>query len=244
MRSSLILGDCLKELKALEPESIDLVVADPPYSFHGGGGGFMAKKKIYDRIRKSFGSSFNPKRFLQEILRPQKKTNMFIYCNKALLPRYIEFAEKERLIWDCLIWHKPHPIPSVYNHFVNDIEYCVYIREKGVCFNRKLPLPYYLKVQTFNSPKFAGHPTPKPLDLMKRHVGLASRPGEIVLDPFMGSGTTGVAAVQAGRKFIGIEISPEFYMIAKKRIEDAEFQGNLENWVSKMPANSLSALGG
>ena len=73
----------------------------------------------------------------------------------------------------------------------------------------------------------AVHPTQKPLPLMKQLVSLFSNEGQTVLDPFMGSGTTGVAAVQSGRDFIGIEMNPEHFASACKRIEDAQRQGDL-----------------
>ena len=68
------------------------------------------------------------------------------------------------------------------------------------------------------------HPTEKPVGLMSHLIGRA--PGKLVLDPFMGSGTTGVAAVQMGRSFIGIEREPKYFDIACKRIEDAQRQGD------------------
>jgi site-specific DNA-methyltransferase (adenine-specific) len=72
-----------------------------------------------------------------------------------------------------------------------------------------------------------GHPCPKPLSWMKWAAALASRRGEIILDPFMGSGTTGVAAVKLGRRFIGIEIEPKYYEIALRRISEALRQPDL-----------------
>ena len=72
-----------------------------------------------------------------------------------------------------------------------------------------------------------GHPCPKPIDQMKWLVNRASLPGETVLDPFMGSGTTGVAAVTMDRNFIGCEIEPAYFDIACKRIEDAQRQKDL-----------------
>jgi hypothetical protein len=66
-----------------------------------------------------------------------------------------------------------------------------------------------------------GHPCPKPLAWMKWLISLTTKPDDIVIDPFMGSGTTGVAAMQLGRKFIGIEQSSEYFDIAAKRIADA-----------------------
>jgi site-specific DNA-methyltransferase (adenine-specific) len=72
-----------------------------------------------------------------------------------------------------------------------------------------------------------GHPTPKPTKWMEWAVGLGSRPNEVILDPFMGSGTTGVACAKLGRKFIGIEIDPKYFDIACKRIDEAYKQGDM-----------------
>lgn len=66
-----------------------------------------------------------------------------------------------------------------------------------------------------------GHPCPRPLDQMMQMVGQWARPRGVVLDPFMGSGTTGVACVKLGRRFIGVEIEPKYFDIACRRIEDA-----------------------
>ena len=70
-------------------------------------------------------------------------------------------------------------------------------------------------------PSDTGHPTAKPIEWMERLVALASVPGETILDPFCGSGTTGVAAIRLGRGFVGIEIEPRYYDIAARRISDA-----------------------
>jgi len=70
------------------------------------------------------------------------------------------------------------------------------------------------------------HPTQKPIELMKWCIDMVE--GATILDPFMGSGTTGVACVQTGRNFIGIEIDPTYFAIAEKRIKDAQMQPRLE----------------
>jgi len=86
----------------------------------------------------------------------------------------------------------------------------------------------YSDVWNFAAPKFNhGHPTEKPVPLMLYIVRLSVRKSGVVLDPFMGSGTTGVAAVQMGRKFIGIERDPKYFEIACQRIEEAYLQGDM-----------------
>jgi len=72
------------------------------------------------------------------------------------------------------------------------------------------------------------HPSPKPIDYMRKLIARISEPGDTILDPFMGSGTTGVACVQTGRNFIGIEIEPKYYELAEKRIAEAQLQIRME----------------
>jgi DNA modification methylase len=76
--------------------------------------------------------------------------------------------------------------------------------------------------------KMPDHPSPKPIEYMRKLIIRLTNPGDIILDPFMGSGTTGVACVQFNRNFIGIEIDPGYFEIAKKRIEDAQRQMVME----------------
>jgi len=85
-----------------------------------------------------------------------------------------------------------------------------------------------------------GHPCPKPIGWMRWAVSLASRAGETILDPFMGSGTTGVAAVKLGRRFIGIEIEPKYFDIACRRIEEATKQPDM--FIEPLPAPKQEAM--
>jgi len=77
-------------------------------------------------------------------------------------------------------------------------------------------------------PSVDQHPTEKPVGLMAWFINLHTAAGDTVLDPFMGSGTTGVAAVQLGRRFIGIELNPDYVKVARARIAEAEAQMRLE----------------
>jgi DNA modification methylase len=83
------------------------------------------------------------------------------------------------------------------------------------------------KATAYRSVEKSEHPCPKPVEWMEWAVDLASRPGETVLDPFAGSGTTGVACIKLGRKFVGIEIEPKYFDIACKRIEEASKQSDM-----------------
>lgn len=81
-----------------------------------------------------------------------------------------------------------------------------------------------INVPNFPDKEASGHPTPKPLRLMKMLIERVTKPGDTILDPFMGSGTTGVACVKTGRNFIGCEIDKGYFDIATKRIEEAQMQ--------------------
>jgi DNA modification methylase len=86
------------------------------------------------------------------------------------------------------------------------------------------------------------HPTVKPIEVMRRLIRLVSRPGHTIIDPFLGSGTTGVAAVLEGRNFIGIEREPDYFEIAKTRIESAlaEVSRNSGNGHTSRPSAQAS----
>ena len=124
------------------------------------------------------------------------------------------------------IWHKAVPIHpnsktgNIAGHHYERI-FAYNCGKKSEVFRHAAIMPNFAAC----ADEFAEHPTQKPLSLT---LALVSRlKGETILDPFMGSGTTGVAAVQMGRKFIGIEREPKYFDIAAKRIEDAQRQGDM-----------------
>lgn len=223
----IICEDCITGMKQLPANSVDLVVTDPPFNFDTGGRGFFGDRPVFSNIKESFGSDFKPEPFLRELPRIMKKFNAFIFCNKTLIKNYIDFAIKHNYNYDVLIWAKPNPIPTKNNHFLPDIEYIIYIKEPGAFFNNDLPFSHYRKVQVFDSPRKDFHPTVKPLELIRRLVRVGSKPGELVLDCYTGSGTTAAACKQLGRDFTGFEINPDYVETANKRLR----QENLTDFV-------------
>lgn len=91
-----------------------------------------------------------------------------------------------------------------------------------------------------NVGRYGGHPTEKPVPLMADLVSLYTNPGDLVLDPFMGSGTTGVACLKLGRRFVGIERDPKFFDLACERIEQAAAQPDLFTPQPKARQESLA----
>ena len=114
-------------------------------------------------------------------------------------------------------------MPTCSNKYLSDTEYLLYFREHGVPIfgSYDTKRKWYVTPTNTADKKLYHHPTIKPLNIIKNLITNSSLRGGVILDCFMGSGTTGVAAKELGRSFIGIEIDKEYYEIAKKRIEDA-----------------------
>lgn len=212
-------GDCLEFLKTMEDQSVDLVVMDPPYLQTGqaGSGAFGgANRKYYDTLSK-FSNGFSEE-ILFELDRVMKRVNLYAFCNKKQLSFYLQHYQNCN--FDLICWHKTNPIPATNNIYLRDTEYILFFREKGV----KLFRTYESKHTYFLSgvQRNTVHPTQKPLELVTRFIQNSSLKGEVVLDPFMGSGTTGVACIKLNRHFIGCELDRAYFNVAKERIQQAK----------------------
>ncbi len=124
------------------------------------------------------------------------------------------------------IWHKTNPMPrNMKIHFVNSTESWIYFVNNATSgtFNYDGVVRHDFiesSVCPASEKKFGKHPTQKPLKIMKELISRVSNPGDVILDPFMGSGSTCVASTILGRKYIGIELNEQYFNIAKSRIEN------------------------
>ena len=136
---------------------------------------------------------------------------------------------------DLLTWHKTNPIPACNHTYLSDTEYLLFFREKGVPVygNYDTKRKWYASPLNVDDKKFYHHPTIKPLEITKNLIfNSASKDNgniPIVLDPFMGSGTTAVAAKQLGFDYVGFEIDPQYYNYAVKRVAGA-ISKSIESW--------------
>lgn len=226
--------DCLEGMKLLDDHSIDLIQTDPPYKFQANGTGFIkkTKKKIFEKIDYAFGHDFNPLPFLQEVKRILKKMNMYVWTSKDNVPIYLNWALENGYTYHILTWHKSNPMPLWNNTYMPDTEYCIYIREQGTYFNCDLKdYRYYKKFfVTFIGEEANGHPTPKPIRVIKPSILVSCPRGGVVLDCFMGSGTTAVACKQLGFDYIGFEKEQKWIDIANKRLQQNLLTNTLENY--------------
>lgn len=210
--------DCLTMLKGIESKSVDLVVTDPPYKVDTKGAGAYGSVTQFKQIE-CMNNGIKDE-VLDELCRVMKKINIYLFCSKKQLVPLINYFTDKKCNWNLLTWHKTNPIPTCNNKYLPDTEYVLFFREKGV----KIQGTYDTKKTYFITPinakdkNFYQHPTCKPVDILKNFIVNSSNENDVVLDPFMGSGSTGVACIDTHRNFIGIEINAKYYETAKTRL--------------------------
>ena len=131
------------------------------------------------------------------------------------------FIEKYECRYNLLVWCKDNPTPACNNVWLPDLEYCLVFKGKNA---PRYNDGYELKSKWYTSPinkkdkDLYEHPTIKPLELVKRHILHSTKENDIVLDCFMGSGTTAVACKELNRQYIGFEVNPKYWQIAVDRV--------------------------
>lgn len=243
--------DCYEAIKNIPDKSIDLIVTDPPYEWQRGGKmtglfkkGVSSRKFMYDIENSKIDKGINWN-ILDEVVRVLKKINIYIWCNKDQLYKYMEFfVGKLNCYFEIIVWNKTNITPLCGNKYLTDKEYCLFFREKGVpilgSYETKKTV-YISSANKDDKDKFE-HPTIKPLEIIKNLIINSSNENDIVLDPFIGSGTTAVAAKELNRRFLGFEINKKYYDIACNRLNGITANGqtsiftdfeNIENEGSK-----------
>jgi DNA modification methylase len=212
-------GDCLEVMKSIPDSSVDAIITDPPYN--------IARKNNFATMGRAgidFGEwdkNADIFSYINECSRVLNKNGSFIVFNdwKNLgdISRYAENQGFETK--DMIRLEKSNPMPRNRDRrYITDYECAIWFVKKNAkwVFNRQ--------DDKYQRPKFVAsiesglHPTQKNLSLMESLVKIHTNSNDIVLDPFMGSGTTGVACKRLDRNFIGIELDETYFNIAKKRI--------------------------
>lgn len=234
--------DCLKGMKRIPDKSIDLIVTDPPYIVETSGAGFFGKKsdeysiKYKGKKAYTYGneryvmkeitdmSNGFSEEILDELCRIMKKINCYIWCSQKQILSLITYFTNKNCNWNIITWHKTNPIPACGNKYLNDTEYCLFFREKGVKVygEFKTKFTYYVTPSNAKDKKEWKHPTIKPLAIIENLIINSSNENDIILDPFLGSGTTSVACVNTNRKYIGFELNPNYFDIACNRLDEVE----------------------
>lgn len=232
----LLQGDCLEQMRKIPDDSVSLILTDPPYNlglFMKHRGTNMGKLRE-NHFAVSGWDQLETKKwerqmtgFFSEAARVMKRRgSMVVFMSLIKVQTIIEAAVAQGFYYKTTgIWHKTNPLPRNMNlQFVNSTEAWIYFTYDSATgtFNNEGRVEHDFvetSVVPLSEKRKGKHPTQKPLALMRHFVALLTNKNDIVLDPFMGSGSSGLASVELGRKFIGIELSPAYFEIAKRRLE-------------------------
>jgi site-specific DNA-methyltransferase (adenine-specific) len=238
----LFCGDCLQLLPQFPQNCVDMIFADPPYFLSNGGITCHAGRMVSVNKGKwdvSHGTEENHKfnlAWLSECQRVLTKNGVIWVSGTAHVIFSVGFAMQQLgfKILNDIIWFKPNASPNLscryFTHSTETVLWAAKNRRSKHTFNYELMKELGNGKQMRNlweilppqsREKIHGkHPTQKPLKLLERILLASTNEGDIVLDPFNGSGSTGVAALRLGRKYIGVEISQEYLDLTIKRLED------------------------
>lgn len=243
-KNKIICGNCNELIKNLPDKSIDLIYTDVPYDYGSSG---KSHKENESGLSKRKSNNYNDLSdmditlgfdysILDEFCRVEKKILIYIWCSKAQIKPLMDYyVDKKGCQYNIFCWTKTNPIPAINNSFLSDIEYLLMFFEPGACGFYSNDV--HDRCKWYNSPinvkdkdKFE-HPTIKPVVFVERQIRCSCPEGGIVLDPFMGSGTTGVACKNNNRNYVGFEISPKYAEIADKRLHGELANGQLSMFV-------------
>lgn len=255
----LLKGDCTEILNQARKNSVDMIFADPPYFLSNGGITCHAGKMVSvnkGKWDKSKGVVENHKFTLewlnacQEVLKPDgtiwvSGTTHIIYS--------VGYAMQELgyKILNDIIWYKRNAPPNLScRYFTHSTEivlwaaknarskhYFNYELMKKMNGGKQMRNVWEISAPQAEEKKFGKHPTQKPIELLSRIVLASTKEGDLVLDPFSGSSTTGIAAASLNRKFVGIELEDEYLQLSKKRLESVSnySQQNQEPKTHRIP---------
>jgi len=209
--NKVILGDCLEVMKEMEDNSVDLIVTDPPYGVNYDGSSSTKREKIKNDFNADLYKKIIPE--LYRIIKPGGGGIYIFYTNSK---SHIIFPLLKKIPYQVFIWYKINFNFNMGAKFKNTYEPILYLKKSPTKFRGSTNQTdvFIYKKNTQN----IFHPTQKPNDLIAKLIKLSSDDEDIVFDPFLGSGTTAIIAKLLKRKYIGIEIDPKYYKIAKQRL--------------------------
>ena len=221
--------DCLEVMRNIADKSVDCIITDPPYKITAGGR--TTKRKINiskEETRNKTGLLFEIPKFnlwLKECYRVIKEdTHIYLMTNSKNLYEMLGESLKVGFeLHEILVWDKQMAMPTQW--YLKNVEYILFMRKGKAKPIKNLGTNVLIKLKGIRGNKI--HPSEKPTELMKIFIENSSNENDIILDPFMGSGTTGVACQHLNRNFIGIELDETYFNIAKERIEKAHEEKEL-----------------
>lgn len=217
--NNIYLGDCLNVMQNMSDNSVDCLLTDIPYD------GVNRETNGLRNLDKGKADilEFDIVNYLEHLFRIVKGS-FYLFCGFGQISPIHNFFKEKGLNTRLIIWEKSNPSPmNGETTWLSGVEPCVFCKKPNATFNLHC-------ANTVIKEKIAeptGHPTPKPINLMRKLVLASSNENDIIFDPFMGGGTTCVAAIKEKRRYIGVEKDEQFFEIAKKRIEQELSQPTL-----------------
>lgn len=253
---TLLRGDCLELMRDLAAGSVDAVITDPPYNMRGNGGvpiggnGVAKVKNKSFSIGEPWGYSID---WIGSVLALKPK-HVIVFCNSYMLGKTCYALEDEMIISAVFVWRKRNAPPNVRNTPKWDCEFIVWAKSQDATNVRArefksqvLEVPFPV-AGCFASERIldggttlAAHPSQKPIAVIEPFVNRLTEPEWTILDPFLGTGTTGVACVKLNRRFIGMEINADYFALAQRRIAEAQMQMTLPLDFSTMERTDVSS---
>ena len=225
-------GDSKDIIRSLPSSSVDLILTDPPYNLNGYSRGNIKlnwRRDINNDVADWDKEDFKPAEWIDEFVRILKPTgNIFAFTSYNLLGKWHEAFDPIFDTFQFMVWHKTNPVPKIRKAgFLNSCELIVCMWNKGHTWNftpqnemhNFIETPICMGNERFKEPF---HPTQKPVRILKHMIELASNPGDLVFDPFMGVGSTGVAALESDRRFLGVDLDKAYVRAGVKRIQQTE----------------------
>ena len=229
----LMQGDSHLLLKQVADHSIDFILTDPPYNLaqHSTGNIPLPGRTAMNNDLAPWDLiEFKPEEWVDDFIRVLKpKGNLFIFTSYNKLGQWYELLDHKFDTTNFMVWHKTNPAPKIFKAgFLNSCELIYTCWNKGHTWNftKQNEMHNFFessicmgKERIKNKEGKNAHPTQKPVKLLEHIINIASKEGDVVLDCFMGVGSTAEAALKLNRKFIGVELEPEYMELTKKRLE-------------------------
>lgn len=245
-------ADSRDVIKRIPDNSIDFILTDPPYNLgqHSTGNiPLPGRSAMNNDVAEWDMIDFNPEEWAEEFIRILKPTgNLFIFTSYNQLGRWYNALDHRFDTSNFMIWHKTNPAPKIFKAgFLNSCEMIF------TCWNKKhtwnfisqaemhnfIESPICMRPERLSYPK---HPAQKPISILKKMIQIASNEGDIIFDPFMGVGSTGVAALELGRRFIGVELDKAYCNAACKRIDKAIAIQNENQMINNNLSNNTDSM--
>ena len=222
------LADSYEHIKTIPDSSVDLILTDPPYNlspYSTGNIKLSWRKELNNDLAEWDKKEFVPRDWVNEFIRVLKPTgNIFAFTSYNLLGKWHDAFDPEFDTFQFMVWHKTNPAPKIRRAgFLNSCELIVCMWNKNHTWNFGNQRDMHNFIETpicmgTERIKYPNHPTQKPVKVLEHVIKLASREDDLILDPFMGVGSTGDAALNLSRRFIGVEIDERYFEAARERL--------------------------